>query len=210
MKSKFDAFVDFFVEYWLMILGVVFIVIAAIGISTNMSAINSLNKKANNNKEKLVELKRELKRELKETNKKDANNVSKKVKTDGINATSIGNKLVAAQKDIVSVYLKRGQLSKEDRDKLSNATAVMTENTGVTPSASDMWLRNTKWNLKLNTVVTYSDTTMPVLFTMTNQNGDMMGLVTARYDSTANQITNITVQYTSAGTKDFQNITTNN
>lgn len=206
MKSKFDAFVDFFVEYWLMILGVVFIVIAAIGISTNMSAINSLNKKANNNKEKLVE----LKRELKETNKKDANNVSKKVKTDGINATSIGNKLVAAQKDIVSVYLKRGQLSKEDRDKLSNATAVMTENTGVTPSASDMWLRNTKWNLKLNTVVTYSDTTMPVLFTMTNQNGDMMGLVTARYDSTANQITNITVQYTSAGTKDFQNITTNN
>lgn len=206
MKSKFDAFVDFFVEYWLMILGVVFIVIAAIAISTNMSAINSLNKKANNNKEKLVE----LKRELKETNKKDANNVSKKVKTDGINATSIGNKLVAAQKDIVSVYLKRGQLSKEDRDKLSNATAVMTENTGVTPSASDMWLRNTKWNLKLNTVVTYSDTTMPVLFTMTNQNGDMMGLVTARYDSTANQITNITVQYTSAGTKDFQNITTNN
>lgn len=206
MKSKFDAFIDFFVEYWLMILGVVFIVIAAIAISTNMSAINSLNKKANNNKEKLVE----LKRELKETNKKDANNVSKKVKTDGINATSIGNKLVAAQKDIVSVYLKRGQLSKEDRDKLSNATAVMTENTGVTPSASDMWLRNTKWNLKLNTVVTYSDTTMPVLFTMTNQNGDMMGLVTARYDSTANQITNITVQYTSAGTKDFQNITTNN
>lgn len=206
MKSKFDTFVDFFVEYWLMILGVVFIVIAAIAISTNMSAINSLNKKANNNKEKLVE----LKRELKETNKKDANNVSKKVKTDGINATSIGNKLVAAQKDIVSVYLKRGQLSKEDRDKLSNATAVMTENTGVTPSASDMWLRNTKWNLKLNTVVTYSDTTMPVLFTMTNQNGDMMGLVTARYDSTANQITNITVQYTSAGTKDFQNITTNN
>lgn len=206
MKSKFDAFVDFFVEYWLMILGVVFIVIAAIGISTNMSAINSLNKKANNNKEKLVE----LKRELKETNKKDANNVSKKVKTDGINATSIGNKLVSAQKDIVSVYLKRGQLSKDDRDKLSDATAVMTENTGVTPSASDMWLRNTKWNLKLNTVVTYSDTTMPVLFTMTNQNGDMMGLVTARYDSTANQITNITVQYTSAGTKDFQNITTNN
>lgn len=206
MKSKFDAFVDFFVEYWLMILGVVFIVIAAIGISTNMSAINSLNKKANNNKEKLVE----LKRELKETNKKDANNVSKKVKTDGINATSIGNKLVSAQKDIVSVYLKRGQLSKDDRDKLSDATAVMTENTGVTPSASDMWLRNTKWNLKLNTVVTYSDTSMPVLFTMTNQNGDMMGLVTARYDSTANQITNITVQYTSAGTKDFQNITTNN
>ena len=206
MKSKFDAFVDFFVEYWLMILGVVFIVIAAIGISTNMSAINSLNKKANNNKEKLVE----LKRELKETNKKDANNVSKKVKTDGINATSIGNKLVSAQKDIVSVYLKRGQLSKDDRDKLSDATAVMTENTGVTPSASDMWLRNTKWNLKLNTVVTYSDTTMPVLFTMTNQNGDMMGLVTARYDSTVNQITNITVQYTSAGTKDFQNITTNN
>lgn len=206
MKSKFDAFVDFFVEYWLMILGVVFMVIAAIGISTNVSAINSSNKKANNNKEKLVE----LKRELKETNKKDANNVSKKVKTDGINATSIGNKLVSAQKDIVSVYLKRGQLSKEDRDKLSNATAVMTENTGVTPSASDMWLRNTNWNLKLNTVVTYSDTSMPVLFTMTNQNGDMMGLVTARYDSTANQITNISVQYTSAGTKDFQNITTNN
>lgn len=206
MKSKFDAFVDFFVEYWLMILGVVFMVIAAIGISTNVSAINSSNKKANNNKEKLVE----LKRELKETNKKDANNVSKKVKTDGINATSIGNKLVSAQKDIVSVYLKRGQLSKEDRDKLSNATAVMTENTGVTPSASDMWLRNTNWNLKLNTVVTYSDTSMPVLFTMTNQKGDMMGLVTARYDSTANQITNISVQYTSAGTKDFQNITTNN
>lgn len=206
MKSKFDAFVDFFVEYWLMILGVVFIVIAAIVISTNMSAINSLNKKANNNKEKLVE----LKRELKETNKKDANNVSKKVKTNGINATSIGNKLVSAQKDIVSVYLKRGQLTKDDRDKLSNATAVMTENTGVTPSASDMWLRNTKWNLKLNTVVTYSDTSMPVLFTMTNQNGDMMGLVTARYDSTANQITNITVQYTNAGTKDFQNITENN
>lgn len=206
MKSKFDAFIDFFVEYWLMILGVVFIIIMGVGMSLNISSTKMYNRQEARAKSKIIPLKAKLKK----INKKDANDVSKKVKTDGINATAIGNKLVSAQNDVVSFYLKRGEITKDDRDKLSNAGAIITEITGITPSVQNMWLRNTQWTLKLNTVVTYSDITMPILFTMVNRKGDMMGLVTARYDSTNNQITDVVVQYTNAGTKDFQNITTNN
>lgn len=206
MKSKLDAFVDFFVEYWVMILGVSFIIIMAVGMSMNLSDASKYRAKANKAESQLVG----LKAELKTINKKNAKDVSKKVKTDGINATNIGNKLVAAEKNLVSIYLKRGQITKEDRDTVSDAGAVITETTGETPGIDTMWLRNTQWTLKLNTVVTYSDTTMPVLFTMSNTKGDMMGIVTARYDSTVNKFTDISVQYTNAGMKDFQNITTNN
>ena len=134
MKSKLDAFVDFFVDYWLMILGVSFIIIMAAGMSMNLSDANKYRAKANKAESQLVG----LKAELKTIKKKNAEDVSKKVKTDGINATNIGNKLVAAEKNLVSIYLKRGQPTKEDRDTLSEAGAVVTETTGETPGVDTM------------------------------------------------------------------------
>lgn len=204
MKSKLDSFVDLFVANWIIFVGVIMILGTAIFIMISSGTISAT--KADTTK--LVNKTAVLKGVLSDEKKSNQQDGVKKITKYGISAQSLGQKMIDSQKVMVDFYLTPGKKSSSEKDKLSKYQAFVSDHSTIdNVGNSNMWLRNKNWVISIDTVVKYSVDQMPVIFTMKNKSGDLMGLVTANYDSDSDQFDKVNVQYTNAGLKDFETIT---
>lgn len=200
MQEKFEDIIDFVVDHYPSIIGIVAIII------TGVLAINSASTVADYTS-KEPELRSQIEQVKVELNKEStAEADTEAVKESTINARDIGTEIVKAQSTLADVYATHEAPSDEGIAKAKAALDVVGKDVDG-DALSNMWVRNSDWKLELKSVVNYKGvTSMPVIFTMTTGTGDLAGLVRATYDSELKKLTNVKAQYTAAGKADFAEV----
>lgn len=151
---------------------------------------------------------RSLDKEIQTLASQDSKETVTRLNEDGINAREIGKTIVRVQNELAKIYRDSsgiGDRTESDAlyDELS--TVITDVSTG---SMSDIWKGNTDWILELKTVVNYRKTDkVPVVFTMVDRAGDLMGVVRGNYDSVTNRMTDVSVAYTTKGEADIAIVT---
>lgn len=117
-----------------------------------------------------------------------------------LNATAKGTELAEAERVFSKGFFDQSLLKNESfASQYKHASAVVAK---CLPKEfiTNPWLRNPDWSLKMETVVNFSTADAPIIFTMKNGNGDLMGIVTCRYDG--KQFLDVSLKYTESGAKD--------
>lgn len=120
-----------------------------------------------------------------------------------INARKAGQALAEAESIFVMNFFDTEQKNEADfKEKYAKAKEVIDKYLVKQNKefASNPWLRNPAWKLKMETIVNFATENAPIIFTMTNDQGQLMGLVTATYDGSS--FYQVTVKYTQDGLKD--------
>lgn len=61
------------------------------------------------------------------------------------------------------------------------------------------WIKVPTWTMEFKSIASYESSDIPVLFLLKDENGQLMGMVTATYHSDSNKFSDINVTYTVAG-----------
>ena len=129
--------------------------------------------------------------------------VVEKKKQQLMNARKAGQALAEAESIFVMNFFNTEQKNEADfKQKYAKAKEVIDQYLVKQNKefASNPWLRNPAWKLKMETIVNFATENAPIIFTMTNDQGQLMGLVTATYDGSS--FHQVTVKYTQDGLKD--------
>lgn len=200
MQEKFEDIIDFVLDHYPSIIGAIAIIITGILAITSANTVADYTSKEPDLRAQIEQVKVELDKES------TAEADTEAVKESTINARDIGTEIVKAQTTLASVYATHEAPSDEGITKAKSALDVLAKDIDG-EALSNMWVRNSDWTLELKSVVNYKGvTSMPVIFTMTTNSGDLAGLVRATYDSDVKQLTNVKAQYTAAGKADFAEV----
>lgn len=129
--------------------------------------------------------------------------IVEKKKQQLMNARKAGQALAEAESIFVMNFFNTEQKNEADfKQKYAKAKEVIDQYLVKQNKefASNPWLRNPTWKLKMETIVNFATENAPIIFTMTNDQGQLMGLVTATYDGSS--FHQVTVKYTQDGLKD--------
>lgn len=129
--------------------------------------------------------------------------IVEKKKQQLMNARKAGQSLAEAESIFVMNFFNTEQKNEADfKQKYAKAKEVIDQYLVKQNKefASNPWLRNPTWKLKMETIVNFATENAPIIFTMTNDQGQLMGLVTATYDGSS--FHQVTVKYTQDGLKD--------
>lgn len=114
----------------------------------------------------------------------------KEVKQMTVNAQNLGKKVVTLENDffdhlfIDEVLDGSRPFSKEENDRREEVKKQLTQLfAGDKSQATQPWKRNKDWNIQLETTLTYASDSLPVIFTIKNKKGELMGTVRAHYVS---------------------------
>lgn len=200
MKEKFEDIVDFCIDHYPSIIGVIAIIATGVLAVTSASTVAGYEAQLPELRKSIDDAKTELNKESTVEDDVEAMKVST------INARDIGNEVVKAQMVVADSYATHETPSEDDIAKAEEALKVIAKNVEG-EARSNMWLRNSEWTFELKSVVNYTGvTSMPVIFTMTTTNGQLAGLVRAVYDSEAEQFKDVKVQYTAIGREEFSDV----
>lgn len=129
--------------------------------------------------------------------------IVEKKKQQLMNARKAGQALAEAESIFVMNFFNTEQKNEADfKQKYAKAKEVIDQYLVKQNKefASNPWLRNPTWKLKMETIVNFATENAPIIFTMTNDQGQLMGLVTATYDGSS--FHQVMVKYTQDGLKD--------
>lgn len=129
--------------------------------------------------------------------------IVEKKKQQLMNARKAGQALAEAESIFVMNFFNTEQKNEADfKQKYAKAKEVIDQYLVKQNKefASNPWLRNPAWKLKMETIVNFATENAPIIFTMANNQGQLMGLVTATYDGS--NFHQVTVKYTQDGLKD--------
>lgn len=119
------------------------------------------------------------------------------------NATDAGNRLIKYETDLMrllDVTVSGETLTKEQISEGRKIREKIQYMTGLNESeATVTWIKVPSWTMEFKSVVSYEGNEIPSLFMLKDENGVLMGLVTAVYHADTDSFSNISITYTTEG-----------
>ena len=138
-------------------------------------------------------------------NAKGGNNekiVKKTIDVKTHSAKEAGDEMIQWQTELMKAmdYTLVGADKPLDLEKIKDLTVKIQSKTGFNPSeALATWIKVPSWKMEFKSVATYERSDIPVVFLLKDDKDELMGMVTAIYDSDKGRFSNISVTYTVAG-----------
>ena len=139
------------------------------------------------------------------SNAKGGNNekiVKKTIDVKTHSAKEAGDEMIQWQTELMKAmdYTLVGADKPLDLEKIKDLTSKIQSKTGFNLSeALATWIKVPSWKMEFKSVATYERSDIPVVFLLKDDKDELMGMVTAIYDSDKGRFSNISVTYTVAG-----------
>lgn len=205
-----DGILDFAKKYW--IIGVIAVIVIVLFMIMNGRSNTMETLQAEIDAMSDVKAERVAEAEAMADETFDSEGHIEQIETTTVSAEEIGEIVIKLDNELTAFY-KTAEALPEDEDEydamfeqLEKNQALNADLRGIS-NHGDTWQLNPDWTLELDSIVAYQATaSIPVIFTMTTEDGDNAGVVRATYNVEDNTLSNIVRQYTSAGLDDAASI----
>lgn len=153
--------------------------------------------------ERIMSVRPRLEQQLAEAKSEKPKVVIEKKKQKLMNARKAGQELVDAEKVFALKFFPNDETKATDYNKRMKQAESVVNKYLISQNkefSTNPWLQNLSWKLNMETIVNFATEDAPIIFTMTNDQGDLMGIVTSSYDG--HNFNDVKVKYTVDGIAD--------
>lgn len=188
-------------KYWRIYLAGLMVLGGGFYLATSSSAVNSIQEQEQSLLLEIEDLEAELAQ--KNLTEEDLEPEVEIIEQAGAHARDMGAEMIATQKKLAGAYrTDQPVVDYEDQSGLDEAEETYTRLTQSTDYVNT-WFLNSEWDMELDSVGTYVESqNIPVVFSMYTKDGDLAGVVRAKYNSERDLLDDIVIDYTIIGYAD--------